>query len=96
MTRDVLDRLYVGSPIGQGVYGDEDNGEMSAWYVFNALGFYPYSLASGEYVIGSPLFDKVTVHLDNGKDLTVGGRRPYYRVLVRRREGNDNCLNCNL
>lgn len=70
-TREVLRHVYVGSEIGQGFPGDEDNGEMSAWYVFNALGFYPYCLASGEYVIGSPLFDKVTVHLDNGNDIVI-------------------------
>ena len=69
--REVLRHVYVGSEIGQGYPGDEDNGEMSAWYVFNALGFYPYSVASGEYMIGSPLFDKVTVHLDNGKDIVI-------------------------
>ena len=70
-TREVLRHVYVGAEIGQGFPGDEDNGEMSAWYIFNALGFYPYCLASGEYVIGSPLFDKVTVHLDNGNDLVI-------------------------
>ena len=70
-TREVLRHVYTGSEIGQGLPGDEDNGEMSAWYVFNALGFYPYCLASGEYVIGSPLFDKVTVHLDNGNDIVI-------------------------
>ena len=69
--REVLRHVYVGSEIGQGLPGDEDNGEMSAWYVFNALGFYPYCLASGEYVIGSPLFPKVTVHFDNGNDLVI-------------------------
>lgn len=70
-TREVLRHVYVGSEIGQGYPGDEDNGEMSAWYVFNALGFYPYSSGSGEYVIGSPLFKKVTVHLENGNDIVI-------------------------
>lgn len=70
-TREVLRHVYVGSEIGQGYPGDEDNGEMSAWYIFNALGFYPYNVASGEYVIGSPLFDKVTIHLENGKDIVI-------------------------
>ena len=44
--REVLSRLYVGSEIGQGYPGDEDNGEMSAWYVFSALGFYPLQVGS--------------------------------------------------
>ena len=54
--REVLPRLYVGSEIGQGYAGDEDNGETSAWYLFSALGFYPLQVGSADYVIGSPLF----------------------------------------
>lgn len=69
--REVLGRLYVGSEIGQGIHGDEDNGEQSAWYLFSALGFYPLVMGSGEYAIGSPLFKKVTVRMDNGRKLTV-------------------------
>ncbi len=69
--RDILDRAYVGSDLGQGYIGDEDNGEMSAWYIFSALGFYPVSMGNDEYAIGSPLFDEITVHLDNGKDIKV-------------------------
>ncbi|WP_374195147.1 GH92 family glycosyl hydrolase [Streptomyces sp. ISL-1] len=69
--REVLSRLYTGSEIGQGYHGDEDNGEQSAWYLFSALGFYPLVMGSGEYTIGSPLFTKATVHLENGQDLVV-------------------------
>ncbi|MGW2045631.1 GH92 family glycosyl hydrolase [Streptomyces sp. NPDC001858] len=69
--REVLARLYTGSAIGQGYHGDEDNGEQSAWYLFSALGFYPLVMGSGEYAVGSPLFTKATVHLENGKDLVV-------------------------
>ena len=71
IVREVMARLYVGSEIGQGYLGDEDNGEMSAWYVLSAMGLYPQTMASGEYVIGSPLFDKMTIHMDNGKDLVI-------------------------
>ncbi len=71
LVRDIMKRLYVGSEIGQGYCGDEDNGEMSGWYIFSALGFYPQNMGSGQYVIGSPLFDKVTLHLENGKDLII-------------------------
>ncbi|WP_410581155.1 GH92 family glycosyl hydrolase [Amycolatopsis sp. lyj-108] len=71
IVREVLRRLYVGSDLGQGYPGDEDNGEMSAWYVFAALGFYPLAMGSPEYAIGAPLFTKATVHLENGKDLVV-------------------------
>ncbi|MFG2226751.1 GH92 family glycosyl hydrolase [Streptomyces sp. NPDC048644] len=73
--REVLSRLYVGSEIGQGYPGDEDNGEMSAWYVFSALGFYPLVMGQGEYAVGSPLFTKATVHLENGRDLVVNAPR---------------------
>ncbi|MFJ1925652.1 GH92 family glycosyl hydrolase [Streptomyces sp. NPDC088131] len=69
--REVLGRLYTGSEIGQGYHGDEDNGEQSAWYLFSSLGFYPLVMGSGEYAIGSPLFTRTTVHLENGRDLVV-------------------------
>ena len=68
--REILQRLFVGSEIGQGYPGDEDNGEMSSWYVFSSLGFYPLALGSGQYTIGSPLYDEATVHLKGG-DLTI-------------------------
>ncbi|MFI9767976.1 GH92 family glycosyl hydrolase [Streptomyces sp. NPDC052415] len=73
--REVLSRLYTGSEIGQGYHGDEDNGEQSAWYLFSALGFYPLVMGSGEYAVGSPLFTKATVHLENGADLVVKAPR---------------------
>ncbi len=69
--RDILDRTYVGSTFGQGYIGDEDNGEMSAWYIFSALGFYPLTMGSDEFAIGSPLFEEVTLNLQNGNTLTV-------------------------
>ncbi|MGH3483521.1 MAG: GH92 family glycosyl hydrolase [Nocardioidaceae bacterium] len=71
ITREVLSRMYQGSEIGQGYAGDEDNGETSAWYIFAALGLYPLQMGSENYVIGSPLFTKATVHLENGEDLVV-------------------------
>ncbi|MEI5521164.1 GH92 family glycosyl hydrolase [Streptomyces brasiliscabiei] len=73
--REALSRLYTGSAIGQGYHGDEDNGEQSAWYLFSALGFYPLVMGSGEYAVGSPLFTKATVHLENGRDLVVEAPR---------------------
>lgn len=54
-----------------GYPGDEDNGSMSGWYLFSSLGFYPVCPGSGEYVIGIPLFDCVTIHLSNGETLTI-------------------------
>jgi predicted alpha-1,2-mannosidase len=69
--RDVLGRLSGGSEIGQGYPGDEDNGEMSAWQIFGALGFYPLQMGSPYYAVGSPLFTKATIHLENGRSLVV-------------------------
>ena len=69
--RQVLRQCYVGSRIGQGYIGDEDNGEMSAWFIFSAMGFYPLNMGSGELVFGSPLFKKITLHYENGHDLII-------------------------
>jgi len=71
VVREALDRLYLGSEIGQGYCGDEDNGEMSAWWIFSALGLYPLSVGSPTYVIGSPLFRKATIHLESGRDIVI-------------------------
>ena len=57
--------------IGQGYAGDEDNGETSAWYLFSALGFYPLQVGSPYYAIGSPLFKKATIHLDERHDIVI-------------------------
>jgi predicted alpha-1,2-mannosidase len=67
--RDVLDKLYNYTP--DGYCGDEDNGQTSAWYVFSSLGFYPVTPGTDEYVFGSPLFNKVTLNLENGKKLVI-------------------------
>jgi predicted alpha-1,2-mannosidase len=67
--REVMDKLYNYTP--DGYCGDEDNGQTSAWYVFSALGFYPVTPGTGEYVLGSPLFSKVTVTLSDGKELVI-------------------------
>jgi predicted alpha-1,2-mannosidase len=71
VVREALQRSYAGSDIGQGYAGDEDNGEMSAWYIFNALGFYPLQTGSSDLVLGSPLFTKATVRLAGGKSLVI-------------------------
>ncbi|CZT56923.1 Beta-L-arabinobiosidase precursor [Eubacteriaceae bacterium CHKCI005] len=71
LTRDVIARCYTGNTIGQGYLGDEDNGAASAWYVFNALGFYPASVGTAEYSITSPLYTKATIRLENGKQLVI-------------------------
>jgi len=67
--RNIMDKLY--SPAPDGYCGDEDNGQTSAWYVFSAMGFYPVCPGSGEVVFGSPLFNKVTLELPNGKKMEI-------------------------
>ena len=68
-TREVMDKLYFATP--DGYCGDEDNGQTSAWHVFSAMGFYPVCPGSNEYVLGSPLFKKVTLNLENGKKVVI-------------------------
>jgi predicted alpha-1,2-mannosidase len=67
--REAMQKLYKPTP--DGYCGDEDNGETSAWYVFSALGFYPVTPASDQYVLGTPLFTKATIYLDNGKQVII-------------------------
>ena len=67
--REVMKKLYSATP--DGYCGDEDNGQTSAWYVFSALGFYPVTPGVPQYVLGSPLFDKVTMHLQNGNSFKI-------------------------
>ena len=67
--REVMDKLYTANP--DGYCGDEDNGQTSAWYVFSAMGFYPVCPGSNQYVLGTPYFDKMTLHLENGKTMTI-------------------------
>ena len=65
----VMDRLYTPTP--DGYCGDEDNGQTSAWYVFSAMGFYPVCPGSGQYVLGSPYFKSMKIHLENGKEVNI-------------------------
>ena len=67
--REVMDKLYTPNP--DGYCGDEDNGQTSAWYVFSAMGFYPVCPGNNQYVLGTPYFDKMTLHLENGKTMTI-------------------------
>jgi len=64
-----MDNLY--SSDADGLCGDEDNGQTSAWYVFSALGMYPVTPGSMQYVLGSPLFKKVILSLENGNTFII-------------------------
>ena len=67
--RETMNRMYSATP--DGYCGDEDNGQTSAWYVFSAMGFYPVTPGVDQYVIGAPLFKKITLALENGKKVVI-------------------------
>lgn len=67
--RNAMNKLYKPTP--DGYCGDEDNGQTSAWYVFSAMGFYPVCPGSTQYVLGSPLFKKITINLGSGKTFKI-------------------------
>jgi predicted alpha-1,2-mannosidase len=78
--REAMNKLYQATP--DGLCGDEDTGQMSAWYVLSALGFYPVCPGDTAYLIGSPLFDKATLALAGNKTFTIiaknnGTQHPY-------------------
>lgn len=77
LTRKILTELYTTQP--DGLCGNEDCGQMSAWYVMSALGFYPVCPGSNEYVFGYPIFPEASIQLENGKTLTIKkrGTQPY-------------------
>ena len=67
--RDVFDRFYLPKP--DGLCGNDDCGQMSAWYLFSAMGFYPFNPCGGDFAVGAPQVPKVTLSLENGKTFTV-------------------------
>lgn len=67
--RQIMDGMYANQP--DGLSGNEDCGQMSAWLVMSAMGFYPVTPGMPEYVFGTPWFEKTVIHLDNGKDFTL-------------------------
>lgn len=67
--RHILDTQYNTTP--NGLSGNEDCGQMSAWYVFSSMGLYPMNPASGEYEIGSPIFEKAKINLEGGKSFVI-------------------------
>jgi predicted alpha-1,2-mannosidase len=71
--RETMNRMYSAKP--DGYCGDEDNGQTSAWYVFSSMGFYPVTPAVDQYVLGAPLFKKVTLTLENGKTVVINASK---------------------
>ncbi|MBC7651947.1 MAG: glycoside hydrolase family 92 protein, partial [Deinococcales bacterium] len=66
---EVFDKFYKATP--DGLTGNEDCGQMSAWYIFSSLGFYPVNPVNGMFVFGSPLADEVSIKLNNGKNFKI-------------------------
>jgi len=91
-TREVMDRMYAPRP--DGLSGNDDCGQMSAWYIFSAMGFYPMEPGSDLYEIGSPVVDGATISLPEGKELRIvvhkqGPRNVYLRSVRLRGERLD-------
>jgi len=69
----ILNEFYANTP--DGLCGNEDCGQMSAWYVLSSMGFYPVCPGNNTYILGSPIFDKVTIHLENGNDFIIKAQK---------------------
>ena len=88
--RMIMDTMY--GPTETGLCGNDDAGQMSAWYIFSSLGFYPVTPGSSEYALGSPLVKEAKIKLENGKTLTIKGKNQstenvyVKRVLVNGKE----------
>ncbi len=73
LVNEVRQKFYNDKPYGYA--GNDDCGQMSAWYIFSSMGFYPFNAGSDEFVVGTPLFTETVIHLPNGKDLTIKAPR---------------------
>ena len=71
--RDIMKVWYHDGPLG--ICGDEDEGELSSWYVFSAMGFYPVCPGRAVYDIGSPIFEKITIDIGNNKTFVIEARK---------------------
>ncbi len=93
--RMIMDTMY--GPTVEGLCGNDDAGQMSAWYIFSSLGFYPVTPGSANYALGSPLVKEAKIHLDNGKTLTITAKNQgKENVYVKRVLINGSILESNL
>ncbi len=69
IVRKIMNEQYHNAP--DGLSGNEDCGQMSSWYIFSAMGFYPVTPGSVDYILGTPLFKKITINLENGNTFTI-------------------------
>jgi predicted alpha-1,2-mannosidase len=67
--RQIMQKMYHPTP--EGLCGNDDCGQMSAWYIFSAMGFYPVTPGTDQYVLGSPNIQKATIHLRDNKKFTI-------------------------
>lgn len=79
-TRRLLREMYQPTP--EGIIGNEDCGQMSAWYILSSLGFYPVCPGSNQFILTAPLFDKAVLRLGNGKTLTVTANDPAHKGYI--------------
>lgn len=80
LTRELLDSWYQPTP--DGICGNEDCGQMSAWYIFSALGFYPVAPGSNEFALTTPLFERATIRLADGKSFQVTANDPEHNLYI--------------
>lgn len=91
IVNQIMRTFYNNTP--EGLIGNEDCGQMSAWYVFSAMGFYPFNPADQNYLIGSPLFDEVTINLGNGKKFIIkSNNRTEKNIYIKSATLNGNTL----
>ena len=93
MTRRLLDEMYQPTP--EGISGNEDCGQMSAWYILSAMGFYSVCPGSNEFALTTPLFEKITLPLTNGKVLTITANNPEDNVYIESVSLNGKVLDKN-
>jgi predicted alpha-1,2-mannosidase len=74
LTRKILDLMYGSDKSGYAFPGMDDQGSTASWYVMSALGFYPVDPSSPDYILGSPVFDQATIHMESGKAFTIIAR----------------------
>jgi predicted alpha-1,2-mannosidase len=94
LVKNICDNLYKAAP--DGLSGNEDCGQMSAWYVLSSMGFYPVCPGSGFFEIGFPAFDKVTINLEDGKQFLMEVKNPALRKKEKCRLGRVSVAGTNL
>ncbi|MDD2476184.1 MAG: GH92 family glycosyl hydrolase, partial [Dysgonamonadaceae bacterium] len=93
MTRRLLEEMYQATP--EGISGNEDCGQMSAWYILSSLGFYSVAPGSSEFALTTPLFEEATIQLQNGKTLQVLANNPQKNVYIDKVEMNGKVVETN-